>query len=230
MLPSSNTLLAALPESEYQLLTLHMKLVSLQKGQVLFDADEVPSHVYYPVGAIVSMLKEHSDGRILEIHFLGATCMVGVGALEEPSFYKAIVRTPGLAYKLRTTDLLMAKPKCPVYQQRDAQLNNAVLAETSAGLACAAHHPASQQFIRWLLRSFDRSLEPVIPLTHQEIANLLGFRRETITLIVSGLTELGCIITRRGVIELLDRQKLEERVCECYPIAHQPSDLDKRYH
>ena len=49
MLPSSNALLADLPEQEYALLTAHMKLVSLHKGQTLFEADEVPGYVCFSV-------------------------------------------------------------------------------------------------------------------------------------------------------------------------------------
>ena len=218
MLPSSNALLADLPKQEYTQLTTHMKLVSLHKGQTLFEADEVPEFVYYPVGAIVSMLRDLDGGQVVESHIMGATCMVGIGTLGQPSFYRATVRTAGLAYKLRASDLVRAREHCPVYVKRSLQSMNGVMGQMSAGLGCSIRHPVSKQLIRWLLRTYDRLLEPSIPMTHQEIAELLGFQRVTITKTLSGLSECGAIATRRGEIVLLDRQKLEEQVCECYQV------------
>ena len=229
MLPSSNALLADLPEQEYTLLTAHMKLVSLHKGQTLFEADEVPEFVYYPVGAIVSMLRDLDGGQVVESHIMGATCMVGIGTLGQPSFYRATVRTAGLAYKLRASDLIRAREHCPVYVKRSLQSMNKVMGQMSAGLACAAHHPVSKQLIRWLLRTYDRLLEPSIPMTHQEIADLLGFQRVTITKTLAELSEFGAFATRRGEIVLLDRKKLEEQVCECYQVDIRHRQTFRRY-
>lgn len=53
MNPRINALLAELPESEYQRMTAHMELVALEKGRNLFAKGQVPSHVYYPVGALI---------------------------------------------------------------------------------------------------------------------------------------------------------------------------------
>ena len=56
MNPRINTLLDGLPQAEYERLTSRMDLVSLVRGRDLFLAGEVPPHVYYPVGALVSMV------------------------------------------------------------------------------------------------------------------------------------------------------------------------------
>ena len=69
MTPRFNTLLAELPASEYEKLAPHMELVSLVKGETIFKMRDIPTHVYYPVGAIVSMMIDMADDFILVMIF-----------------------------------------------------------------------------------------------------------------------------------------------------------------
>lgn len=86
MNPRMNRLLADLPESELKHMAPHLRLVSLVKGQNLWLAGETPSHVYYPVGALVSMMNDMPDGYSVASHTFGNTCMVGLGAVQGPTF------------------------------------------------------------------------------------------------------------------------------------------------
>jgi DNA-binding FadR family transcriptional regulator len=63
-------------------------------------------------------------------------------------------------------------------------------------------------------------------MTHQEIADRLGFRREAITLALRKLMERGHIQVRRGSMEVLDRQALEAQVCDCYWIGQEKTKPD----
>ncbi len=214
MTPRLNQLLASLPDAEYQKLTSHMELVSLVKGQTLFKTGEVPTHVYYPVGAIVSMMNEMSDGYSVETYMLGNASTVG--ALSMPSFYRAYVRSSGLAYRLPMTILQREYPFCPVYMKGALIALRRMVMQLSQSIACGKHHSVEQQLIRWMLITLDRIVTVQIPITHQELAKILGFRREAVTLALKKLSELGHIISRRGEIEVPNRQGLEERSCDCY--------------
>ena len=55
-----------------------------------------------------------------------------------------------------------------------------------------------------------------INITHGDIAALLGFRREVITLALGKLEEAGAIQRGRGVIEVVQREALENISCDCY--------------
>ena len=110
-----NGLLADLPEAELEFFAPHLKLVSLTKGQTLFSQGDKPSHVYYPVGAIVSLMIDNQAGDSTESFMLGKSCMVGAATLGEPSFYRAQVRHSGLAYQLPVSVLLQAREHCPAY-------------------------------------------------------------------------------------------------------------------
>jgi Mn-dependent DtxR family transcriptional regulator len=61
-------------------------------------------------------------------------------------------------------------------------------------------------------------------MTQELIANMLGVRREGVTEAAGKLQASGLIKYNRGHIKVLDRPKLEARVCECYAVVKQESD------
>lgn len=73
-----------------------------------------------------------------------------------------------------------------------------------------------QQIIRWLLTTMDHNLTPVIQITQQEIADLLGFRREVVALTLQKIKKRGEIKISRGRLEVLNRPALEKASCDCY--------------
>ena len=221
MSPRLNTLLASLPETEYQALARHLQLISLQKGQVLFRAGEVPSQVYYPIGAIVSGMLDSGDGQPIETFMLGKTCMVGIAALGQPSFYLARVRSSGLAYRMSMEAFLRVRSECPTYIQGAHAATNRMLMQLSQSIVCSKRHSVEQQLIRWMLITLDRTLEPEIQSTHQELSERLGFRREAITLALGKLTALGYVVSRRGETEVVRRSGLEAMACDCYWIGQE---------
>jgi Mn-dependent DtxR family transcriptional regulator len=84
---------------------------------------------------------------------------------------------------------------------------------------CNRHHSVDQQLCRWLLLSLDRLQSDELTMTQELIANMLGVRREGVTEAAGNLQNAGLIRYSRGRITVLDRAKLEERVCECYAVV-----------
>jgi hypothetical protein len=89
---------------------------------------------------------------------------------------------------------------------------------------CNRHHSVEQQLCRWLLLSLDRLNSNELIMTQELIANMLGVRREGVTLAAGNLQRAGLIRYRRGHIEVLDRPGLETAVCECYAVVKLESD------
>lgn len=81
---------------------------------------------------------------------------------------------------------------------------------------CSKRHNLEHQLIRWILINLDKGLSNAIEATHQEISELLGFRREAITINLRKMTERHEIRAHRGFLEVCDRTALEARVCDCY--------------
>jgi len=55
-----------------------------------------------------------------------------------------------------------------------------------------------------------------IALTQEFLAEMLGVRRTSVTLVAGGLQKSGLIAYRRGHIRLLDHGALLDGACECY--------------
>lgn len=226
MSPQTNELLASLPDSEYQRIHPHLELVALTKGRDLFLTGDVPSHVYFPAGAMVSVMKDMEDGFSVETFMLGKSSLVGHCAFFGPSFYRANVRSNGLAYRISVATMRQLMPLCPVLMQSAMQSLGRAIAQLSQAVVCCKHHSVDKQLIRWMLITLDRTFRPLIEMTHQEISERLGFRREAITLSLGKLMERGHIHIKRGAIEVISREALEAQVCECYWIGQEKTKPD----
>jgi CRP-like cAMP-binding protein len=216
MNPKSNSLLAQLPQGEYERLSQHMQLVSLSQGETLLKVGESQNDVYFPVGAIISVMSDMPDGKRLEICMLGKTSIVCVGIMGQPSDYRLVVRTSGLAYKIATSHLMEVRDSCPVYTQAINQAFRKMMRHMSQTAYCNKEHPMEQQIVSWLLINLDNGLSSQIDITHQELSSLLNFRREGVTLALQKLSKLGLVDGQRGMIEVIDRAGLEAASCDCY--------------
>ncbi len=223
MNPRTNEIIGAIPEHEYGFFKQHLKLVSLSSGQVLFEAGQSPSCVYYPVGAVVSMINPQPDGKDVEMHMLGKLCMVGAGLsnLGIQSFYQAKVRSGGLAYRLDAHHLRRIWDECPVYKLTAQRAMHRLFLELSQSVVCSKKHSVDQQLIRWILLTLDNTLTASISITQQSLSQLLGLRREAVSLSMLKLEENGWIAKSRGAFTVLDRKNLELAACDCYWTAQQ---------
>jgi len=74
------------------------------------------------------------------------------------------------------------------------------------------------------LLSHDRVKADELIMTQELIADMLGVRREGVTVAAGHLQDEGAISYVRGHIKILDREKLEESVCECYRVVKNEFD------
>ena len=95
----------------------------------------------------------------------------------------------------------------------------ALMTHMSLTAACNRHHSIEQRLCRWLLLTLDRVPTQDLVITQEQIAIMLGVRREGITEAAGRLQQAGFIRYRRGHITVIDRAGLEERVCECYDVV-----------
>ena len=100
----------------------------------------------------------------------------------------------------------------------------ALITQMAQTAVCNRHHSVDQQLCRWLLLSLDRLASNELVMTQELIANMLGVRREGVTEAAGRLQAAGVIRYSRGRITVLDRPKLEARVCECYEVVRRETD------
>ena len=77
---------------------------------------------------------------------------------------------------------------------------------------------------RWLLLSYDRVDTDELVMTQELIADMLGVRREGVTVAAGRLQDIGAISYVRGRIQILNRRKLEATACECYRVVKEEFD------
>lgn len=224
--PTENRLLAALPEAELNRLLPNMELVSLTLGQVIYESGGHMTHVYFPTDSIISLLYLMENGATAEIGVTGYEGMVGIalfmGGDTTPN--RAVVQSAGSAYKMKAKALQAEFFLGGVFQQLLLRYTQALITQISQTAVCNRLHSIEQQLCRWLLLSYDRLHSDKLVMTHNLIANMLGVRREGITLAAKQLQDRGLITYVRGTITLLNRPKLEATVCECYQVVKKEYD------
>lgn len=100
----------------------------------------------------------------------------------------------------------------------------AVLTQMGQTAVCNRHHTLDQQLCRCLLMSLDRLRGAELLMTQEQMARMLGVRREGVTEAALALLKAGLIHYQRGRITVLDRPGLEQRSCECYGVVKREYD------
>jgi CRP-like cAMP-binding protein len=225
-IPSLNRLLAALPSDIYERLRPNLELVPLKLGASIYEAGGKQAYVYFPTNAIVSLLYVMKDGASAEIAVVGNEGIVGIalfmGGETTPS--RAVVQSAGHAHRLSSKLLKREFESGGALQHLLLRYTQALITQMAQTAVCNRHHSIEQQLCRWLLLSADRLPTNELTMTQELIANMLGVRREGVTAAAGKLQDAGLIHYSRGRITILDRPKLEKRVCECYVVVKKEFD------
>ena len=224
--PKDNRLLAALPEEDYQALLPLLEPVVLPLGMALYEAGGVQGYVYFPTSGIVSLLYVMNDGSAAEIAVVGNDGMVGIALLMggETTPSRAVVQSAGHGYRIKAAALKTKFEAGGALQYLLLRFTQALITQMTQTAVCNRHHAVDQQLCRWLLLSLDRLPANDLVMTQELIANMLGVRREGVTEAAGRLQAAGLIAYSRGRISVLDRPKLEARVCECYAVVKREYD------
>ena len=203
-----------------------LEATSLKLGSALYESGSPQGYVYFPTASIVSLLYVMEDGSSAEIAVVGNEGVVGLalfmGGETTPS--RAVVQSAGEAYRLRAGVLKSEFSRGGELQHLLLRYTQALITQMAQTAVCNRHHSVEQQLCRWLLLSLDRLPTNELSMTQELIANMLGVRREGVTEAAGKLQEAGLVRYSRGRITVLDRPKLEARVCECYSVVKREYD------
>jgi CRP-like cAMP-binding protein len=215
---SRNCLLAALASVDLALLAPHLRTVALLRGTVLQEQDATVEQVYFPLSGLISLVSVMDTGEVIETAAVGREGTVGAFAGLGPwhAFTRAVVQTSGTAAVIPTSRFQSAVAESHSIRNLILRYKEGLLAQVQQTAACNALHPVEARLARWLLQALDRVEDPNLPLTQDCMAQMLGVRRTTVTLIAGKLQSENLIRYRRGRILILNRLGLEQRACECY--------------
>jgi CRP-like cAMP-binding protein len=223
-----NHLLLSLPVAEYALLEPHMKDIPLKQGTILSEQGENIEHVYFPHSGMVSVVIVLADGeKAVETATVGREGAIGAVAGLGPrrATARAIVQVAGTGSRIPSRQFQAAVRQSPLLRDFVVRYQEMLLHQAQQSTACNALHEARPRLCRWLLQTHDRVDSDVIALTQEFLAQMLGVRRTTVTELARGLQKKGLVRYKRGKIEVLDRDGLEECACECYRALRGQADF-----
>lgn len=218
---SENRLLSAMPQEVSERLRPQLENVVFTLGQVLYESGGHIKHVYFPTTSHVSLLYTMIDGSTAEMGLVGNEGVVGIALFMggETTPNRAMVQGAGIALRLKAKVMLDEFKRGGEFQHLLLRYTQALITQISQTAVCNRLHSVEQRLCRWLLMTHDRTGSDELQMTHEFISNMLGVRREGVTMAAQRLQELGMISYVRGHIIILNREQLVNRVCECYQVV-----------
>ena len=221
-----NLLLCSLSPTERGCLFPHLQPVTFPLGEIVFEPGECIEYCYFPTSSVVSLLYIMENGSTAEMGLVGNEGVLGIAIFlgGESTCSRAQVALAGDA--LRLPAKLLQKEFA-----HDGHLRHLLLRYTQAHLTqvsqtavCNCLHSVEQRLCRWLLMCHDRKNRSDLLMTQELIANMIGGRRESVTVAAGHLQDAGLIRYCRGRITILDRDGLESSACECYRLVEDEVD------
>jgi CRP-like cAMP-binding protein len=213
-----NEFLTSLSEADYALLHPHLVHTKLVHREILFSAGGNITKVYFPTSGIVSLVVTLSEGESVEAGMIGRDGIVGGSAALDGSIAlnEAIIQAPGEAATIDLRLLRDAVDKSRTLRQALYRFDLFALAQAQQSAACLAKHDVESRLCRWLLRAHDLHGDGFLPLTQEFIAQMLGVRRTSVSMVAGKLQAANFIRYTRGHIELVDMVGINDSACECY--------------
>ena len=222
----SNRLLDALPAEEKTRVDPNGAVVDLLSGEVLYEQGTSINDVFFPCTAVASLQTIMQDGKTVGVATVGNEGMLGVprflGAKNATA--RGIVLVPGEAVRMGGDvfeELLKSNATLHRLVRRYA---HAQLTEITRSAGCNRLHSVEQRCSRWLLTAHDRADTDEFPLTQENLADMLGIRRQTAAITLGTLEDTQLVQSSRGKIRILNRQGLEALSCECYHVIKDELD------
>jgi CRP-like cAMP-binding protein len=218
-----NKLLGSVSHAVLDAIGVSARALPLTLKQQIYEARTPIRQVWFPVDCVISLIVAPDGDDPIEVGTVGNEGMVGITVLlgSETSEETATTQIPGTAIVVETSAFLRCIRENDRFARRLYRYTAALLAFASLTAACNRVHTLPERCARWLLLTHDRVDSDSFPLTQEFMAQMLGARRPTISVVASNLQEEGLIRYVRGVITIVDRAGLEAATCSCYHLQRE---------
>lgn len=221
-----NRLLKMLGPHELSLLQPNLKTVAMTRGAVLHWSGEPIDYVYFPVGALVSILTVMKTGEQIETGIIGREGVAGasMGIWPHEVVSQATVQIAGAAWQLQRRKFLELCESSEVFRDIISRFENSLFVQVQQSAACRGLHTLSARLCRLLLQFLDAIGGDTLPLTQEFLAEMLGVQRTAVNMFSQKLQQAKVLEYHRGQIKVLDRGSLERAACECYAVVRRYLD------
>jgi CRP-like cAMP-binding protein len=219
---SPNGFLSTLTEDDFELIRPHLRTVDLVQDFVLAEAGERQSRAYFPHRGVISLVVKLARGEHVQVAMVGRDslfgCLSPLGG-DPVVLNSAVVVVPGLASVLDVERLRAATEHSPSFRSLLFKHALAIYVQSQQTAGCNAVHTVESRLARCLLQTHDLSGGSKLYLTQESLAQMIGARRNSVSLVASTLQQANFIHYSRGHIEITDLGGLKKTACECYAAA-----------
>ncbi|HEX8611745.1 MAG TPA: Crp/Fnr family transcriptional regulator [Telluria sp.] len=214
----SNELLASLGPRAWAELAPALTRVHLPRKEVVGEREQEASHVYFPCGAVLSVLAYMQSGAAVEVGTIGKEGFFGLELLVGSTHWTetTVCQVEGDSLRMPARAFLEAVAGETPLRRITQRYLVAYLSNVSQSVACNRLHNIEERFARWVLMTHDRVDGDQFFLTQEYIADMLGTHRPSVSLVAGAFQQAGYIKYSRGWMTILNRAGLEEASCECY--------------
>jgi CRP-like cAMP-binding protein len=129
---------------------------------------------------------------------------------------KAVVLMPGAASVIEIDRLRAAADQSPALRETLVHHGQALFVQAQQTAGCNAIHTVEARLARWLLRIRDLCGSNRFRLTQDLTAQMIGARRNSVSLVAHALQKSNIVRYSRGHVEIIDPDGLHRTACECY--------------
>jgi CRP-like cAMP-binding protein len=215
---SPNGFLSSLNADDFELIRPYLRTVDLAQDLVLVEVDEMLKRAYLPHRGVISLVVKLAKGEHVQIAMIGRDSIFGAwSVLGDPTaLNSAVVLVPGVASTLEIDRLRAAADQSATFRSTLVRHGLAVYAQIQQTVACNASHSVESRLARCLLQSRDLSGSDQLALTQESMAQMIGARRNSVSLVANTLQQAKVIQYSRGRIDITNLDGLRKTACECY--------------
>jgi CRP-like cAMP-binding protein len=213
-----NQLLQLLDADVFGLLQPHLSTIALARTTILGEQGTAQRHAYFPHDGAVSMTVNLAEGQTIAVALIGRDSVIGGGAAlaDGRAPTDTAVLFPCTASVLELTVLRNVANANARFRRLIVRHEQALLAQAQQSLLCNTLHPVEARLSRWLLRARDLCDREALPLTQEVLAQMIGVRRNAVSIVAHTLQQAGTIRYSRGQIEIIDAEALAATSCACH--------------
>ena len=214
--PFGNRLLDSLPAGEIELLRPHLRRAILEKDSFLNELAADAGRLYFPVNGLISCMVSMAAGEQMEVYAAGSHDVVGL--MDYKELWRAKVQIQGAAVTLTSQELFSLLPRMEKF--RDVLLKYLARLTACIGqrMCCAHFHRTAGRVCLWLSLASAITNRSDLECTQQSIADAVGVRRATVTVVLGKLQRQGIVSCHRGHISITDGTRLHAQTCDCLPM------------
>ena len=213
-----NGFLSSLNADDFELIRPHLRTVDLTLDLVLVEVDDTLKRAYLPHRGVISLVVKLARGEQVQVAMIGRDSIFGTfSALGDPTaLNSAVVLIPGVASTLDVDRLRAAADQSATFRAILMRHGLAMYAQIQQAVGCNASHTVESRLARCLLQTKDLSGSDKLVLTQEAMAQMIGARRNSVSLVATMLQQANFIHYSRGRVELNDPDGLSKTACECY--------------